>query len=176
MLISEPYRTLNRLHFLDDLAFGTGGGRYWNPVCHFAREVKAKTILDYGCGRGTLKETISKFSTDYKVFEYDPCFEGKQGDPVPADLVVCLAVLEHVEGKFLDNVIDHLFSLANKGLFIVTTNFKSGKTLADGSSPHRSILEHQEWKERILPHAGGWECKMEQINKRSWFFLKRAEQ
>src|SRR5438046_383660 len=47
------------------------------------------TVLDYGCGQGRLKASLGDCVT-----EYDPCIDGKDADPKPADLVVCTDVLE----------------------------------------------------------------------------------
>ncbi len=152
-LISPAYReTQIELHARPR---GYGGkGEKWSAAvaaCAFVREVK--TILDYGCGQGSLNHALSTTRKLYSFSEYDPAVLGKDGLPAPADLVVCTDVLEHVEPDKLGAVLLHLRGLTNVALFVVIAVRPSNKTLSDGRNAHL-ILEPADWWLRQLQSAG----------------------
>lgn len=137
-LISPEYLEMNRqLHATG--AYGINGHKRVEDVMHLALQIDAKTILDYGCGRGTLKKNLT-----LPVREYDIAIPGKDSPPSPADLVVCGDVLEHVEPEYLENVIEHLKSLTRKLLYVVVHIGPAKKVLADGRNAHL-IQESPEW-------------------------------
>lgn len=144
-LISENYRRLNaQLH--DDLPeYGTGSARHAEHVCSVAAKYRARTILDYGCGKGALRKKLGGFD----VREYDPAIPGKDEAPNPADLVVCSDVLEHVEPDLIENVFDDLKRLSRKAVFLVISTTPSKKTLADGRNAHLIVKSHDWWLPKI---------------------------
>lgn len=89
-------------------------------VILFAQEIKAESILDYGCGSGTLRASL----VPIRVYEYDVGVEGKSSLPKPCNLVTCVNVLQWVEPKKIDAVLDHLGRLASKGIYIVLSATK----------------------------------------------------
>ena len=155
MLISEDYRLQNAaLHRLG--RFGGSGHKHAAAVRAFAREIDAQTILDYGCGQGTL----SKALPEYMVSEYDPAIEALSADPDPAELVVCADVMEHVEPECLDAVLDHIASKARKGVyFAIALRMDSKKLLPDGRNPHLIVESAQWWREVIgaVFDVRGWQ-------------------
>lgn len=144
MLISESYKNLNEeLHTLNP-NYGVSGSRYADRVRIIADEINAASVLDYGCGKGTLAQSIG-----FPIFEYDPAVQWKQSRPEPADLVVCTDVLEHIEPELIDEVIHDLYSLTKKRLFFSIALTKAQKTLSDGRNAHL-IVENVEWWKKKL--------------------------
>src|SRR3990167_1562012 len=89
-----------------------------------------KSILDYGCGRGdqykwvsTRKEPLGQTLEQYwgiEVAKYDPAYPPFAAEPVGTfDLVIATHVLGLVPVQDLDWVIDRVFGLANKAIYIV---------------------------------------------------------
>src|SRR5438045_9130959 len=106
--ISDTYQKLNYdLHRQQPMYGGNSSGRAAR-VAKCVQIVQAKTLLDYGCGKGTLKSALQGLCPDLDIREYDPAMPGKTAMPKPADAVVCLDVLEHIEPKFLDAVLRHI--------------------------------------------------------------------
>lgn len=130
---------------------GYGGrGDKWGPAAlDLARRYTCQTVLDYGCGQGTLKQAIKGHFEKGAVAEYDPAIKGKSGAPLPADLVVCTDVLEHIEPDRRALVTDHLFKLTRKVLFVVIATRPSKKFLSDGRNAHLIIEPAGWWRDRM---------------------------
>lgn len=110
-----------------------------HEITEWQKKLKAKTLLDYGCGKGVLGQFVKD------VHSYDPAIPKFAALPPPADLLVCVDVLEHVEPECLDQVLDHMQSLSKLGAYIIIgTRPDSGKLLPDGRNPHL-IIEVAEW-------------------------------
>jgi hypothetical protein len=144
MLISETYRELNReLH--SHGKYGLSGYKWAKQVDKLARSNGAKTVLDYGCGRGTLKIGLMEYAPlPYSIIEYDPAIKGKEEKPARADLVVCGDVLEHIEPECLYAVLDDIANTARVAVFLVVATVPAVKTLADGRNAHL-IVESADW-------------------------------
>lgn len=145
-LISPDYlQEQIRLH---DSPRGYGGrGKKWSTqVNALAWTYDCQSILDYGCGEGSLAVflLIAKRASDIR--EYDPAIPGKDALPDPADLVVCTDVLEHVEPDRIDAVLTHLCGLARKVLFVVISLVETAKTLSDGRQAHILLKDPAWWR------------------------------
>jgi len=142
--ISQRYVDLNRQLHHDNYNYGGHGDRYASIVKKLCEKQKLKSVLDYGCGKGALAEAL-----DFPIWEYDPCIEGKEAPPRPADLVVCTDVLEHIEPDHLAGVLEDLKRVVKlTGFFTIHTG-PSSKTLADGRNTHL-IQEKMEWWRETL--------------------------
>jgi 2-polyprenyl-3-methyl-5-hydroxy-6-metoxy-1,4-benzoquinol methylase len=163
----------NRLMHAREGGYGGSGHKHASNVIEFAQRLAAKTILDYGCGEGTLRSALRKGDKAReiegllwkgKVYEYDPAITGKELTIKAADLVVCTDVLEHVEPKLLTNVIRHIASLAKLGVYLNVALRKSNKILPDGRNAHL-ITKGKSW----------WFLRMKKANLRivRWEELRR---
>jgi hypothetical protein len=103
----------------------------------------SKELLDYGAGRGTLKNAPEM--QGYTVYEYDPAIAKISMTPEPCDFVVCMDVLEHVEPDCLRNVMEDLKRLVvNKG-YLVVALVPAFMNLADGRNAHIMLREESWW-------------------------------
>ncbi|MBC2651533.1 class I SAM-dependent methyltransferase [Novosphingobium aerophilum] len=146
MLITQSYRALNRaLHAGGQ--FGLYGDKWADQISGLVERYGAVSILDYGCGQGSLGRALGPI-----VREYDPAISGKDGAPVPADLVVCTDVLEHIEPECLPDVLAHLYALSRTACFVVIATRPAQKLLADGRNAHLIVEDDDFWRERLLEH------------------------
>lgn len=151
-LISNEYRELQRKAHAAN-TYGVSGRRQAVQVLKFAEQVKTPRILDYGCGRGTLKDALQKLGCKLDVMEYDPCVKGKEKLPKPSELVVCTDVLEHIEPDKLDAVIKHLYDLCKGHAYFVIATRPANLHLDDGRNAHL-IQQPPYWWNSKLANVG----------------------
>jgi hypothetical protein len=145
MLISESYRELNIDLHESNGAYGVSGQRHAQEIADLANMLKTTDILDYGCGKGTLNDHLG-----FRIKEYDPAIEGKDGEPDIADLLVCTDVLEHIEEECLEDVLDHMESLAQQALFLTVSTTPAKKFLADGRNAHICLHDPEWWLPKLM--------------------------
>ena len=157
VLISDEYRALNRAMYGAKPNYGSSGHRWVTFAHDLALVCDAETLLDYGCGRGTLKAALEAASPLYRIFEYDPAISGKETKPAHADVVVCGDVLEHVEPECLDAVLDDICGIARRGVFFVVATGPAQKTLPDGRNAHLIVEPPGWWLPQLMAR---WDIQM----------------
>lgn len=168
-LISPAYRLeQERLHAKGN--YGTASLKYGEIVSNLIDGLEINTMLDYGCGsmRNLLKVLQPEREVNY--IGYDPGvpeFSRKE----PADLVVSIDVLEHIEPELLENVLDDLMMLTNKWAFFTIHTGPAVKTLSDGRNAHL-IQKPASWWLPLLMQR--WDLQMFQANKSGFNVLLRA--
>lgn len=167
MIITDEYRELNRKLHQDNENYGTSG-QHWRNAVRELSEYGRRNILDFGCGKQTLKKALGPA---YRVTGYDPCIEGLDTPPEPHDVVVCGDVMEHVEPDLVMNVLREVRRLCKvRGLFVIGMK-PAMKTLADGRNAHLSLFAQEQWV--ALLEAAGFEiAEQSDPNEKghnSWF-------
>lgn len=133
--------------------YGISGRFYAGQVALLAGQLIKKygeglTLLDYGCGMGTLEEALPPIR-GLEIIQYDPCIKEHSEHPEPADIVVCTDVLEHVEKGCLENVLNDLQRLTKKLCFVAICLTPSAKTYSDGRNCHLTLLEYDIWYAKL---------------------------
>lgn len=143
-LISDRHRDLYRRHY--ETRVVESRPSVWLPrIEALADRHGLRTVIDYGCGAA---RGISQFSR-LAVTDYDPAVPGCEAVPAPADLVVSVHALEHVEPESVNAVIEHMQELALRALLIVVSCEESTKTLPDGSPWHSFVRPWDFWLGRL---------------------------
>jgi hypothetical protein len=142
-LISDDYRRLNAEMHVIEPAFGAGAKKSYDRTRQLCEHYKTEDVLDYGCGKATLREKFSFIKC------YDPAIPEHSKLPEPADLVICRDVMEHVEDESIDEVLDHVKSLAKKAAFFLIVFRESGQFLPDGRNTHISVHPKEWWEEKL---------------------------
>lgn len=130
-------------------------------------------LLDYGCGANVTLSKSLKLDHKIKYQAYDPGVPRFSRDPVPAQMVACVDVLEHVEPDKLDAVLDHIASLAEGLVFLSVCTDKAMKTLPDGRNAHL-IVEPMEWWVPQFTKRWDWQT-VQRTNDSCFFFLGQAK-
>jgi 2-polyprenyl-3-methyl-5-hydroxy-6-metoxy-1,4-benzoquinol methylase len=159
-LLSEYYR--GQLRALHEGKWGDEGHTWAGAIAVFASYIGAATVLDYGCGKGTLAPALRerpRFFSGRSVAEYDPAIPGKEALPGPADLVVTTDVLEHVEPESLNAVLTHIRGLSNKGVFHVISCRHAAAKLADGRNAHLIVESPQWWVKKLAAYWPRFEAE-----------------
>lgn len=147
MLLTDEYKSqIQQLHATKQ-KWGSKANRWSQQVIAFGQSLKAASVLDYGAGKGALRPDLE--AAGFEVREYDPGIPGKDALPGPADLVVSLDVLEHIEPECLDEVLAHIGGLAQRGVYANIALYPAGNWLPDGRNAHLIIESPEWWQERI---------------------------
>ena len=124
--------------------WGITGGKYaGESIVNLLKEYpEIETILDYGCGTGTLKKYVEDAGiTDKKWILYDPGVEKYKHKPTGKfDLVITTDVLEHVEEPMLNKVLENLRELTGRFLYNEIACYFSGQVFDCG--PYAGIDLH----------------------------------
>lgn len=147
-VITEAYRAEQAaLHAKGN--YGTTGMKYGALIGALLRSTDAKSLLDYGCGshRSLLKTLELPSDTVYEG--YDPAVPIYAESPLPAELVCCIDVLEHIEPNLLNNVLDHLAELCDPFGFFTVHSGPAIKVLSDGRNAHLTQEGPDWWLPRL---------------------------
>jgi FkbM family methyltransferase len=148
MLITEQYRAeQTALHAKGN--YGTASLQYGSTVAALLSQTGATSLLDYGCGskRSLLQALRLPESVVYEG--YDPAVPEYSARPLPAEIVCCIDVLEHIEPEFLDNVLDHLAELCDPYGFFTIHSGPAQKVLSDGRNAHLTQQGPEWWLPRL---------------------------
>jgi len=124
--------------------YGGGGYKHAKTVNHLVRKYNCRSVLDFGCGEGTLKDYVTK-----PVVEYDPAVLSKANNLFPCDLVVCTDVLEHVEPEYLSNVLEALRLFRKVRCYVSIATRPSNKILPDGRNAHLIVHGEKFWYKEL---------------------------
>ena len=144
MLISDKYRDLNRQLHHTRADYGKSSHKWAEVVFTKCAELDTTSVLDYGCGKGTLGLELP-----FAIQQYDPAITKYSTPPEPADIVICTDVLEHIEPDCLDDVLADLRRLTRKRGIFAIPDFPAIKTLADGRNAHLIVEELGFWTHKI---------------------------
>lgn len=144
MQISESYRDQNKTLHLSRPDYGTSGQRWAQLVTNLCGSFNTRDVLDYGCGKGTLKAALQ-----FEIAEYDPCIEGKDTPPSSHKIVVCTDVLEHIEPECLDAVLDDILRCTGAVALMTVATKPAKKFLEDGRNAHICLMPIRDWLNKI---------------------------
>ena len=152
--------------------------KYFNGIClvthlntvgNIMLKEGAKSLLDYGCGKGILyHETKCRtmklnekgqalgrplqkiFNLDYYAL-YDPAYPEHNKLPKGKyDAVICTDVIEHIDEKDVDWILEEIFSYARKFVLLTIACYKALKTFKDGRNVHVNVKPQKYWQEKLL--------------------------
>lgn len=161
-LITPDYLEQNReLHKRP--TYGAAGDQYMPLIEKLVIRNTVMGVLDYGAGKGNFRKRFERRFPFIPVQNYDPvtfpC------GPIPADMLVCTDVLEHIEPECLDEVLTHMSLLTRKLGFLVIATRPAQKNLPDGRNAHLIQKPPDWWLKRIesLWKISQWEPSREEI-------------
>lgn len=131
----------------DQPDYGRGSGHTVQAKMREAlgRAYAPASVLDYGCGRSRMAETI--YPDALLKWRYDPAIPELAGPiPVPPrfELGLCTDVLEHVPEEELEALLLKLWGLADRWAFIVCCR-PAGQLLPDGTNAHCTVHDPEWW-------------------------------
>jgi 2-polyprenyl-3-methyl-5-hydroxy-6-metoxy-1,4-benzoquinol methylase len=148
MLFTPEYAAEQQRIHDEQPAYGSRGYYWAYLVAGIAQLENCKSILDYGCGKGTIGKSFRQSGLNI-VVDYDPAIKGKNSPAVSADLVVCVDVMEHIEPDCLKSVLADLARVSRKILFVAISTIPSKRTMSDGRNTHLIVKGDGWWHARF---------------------------
>lgn len=169
---SPRYRELvglyRRMHLEGDRTIGmpsertfAGGSvlRHVTDIGRLIHETGARTLLDYGAGKGqqyawrdvdlpdgSRIESLTAYWGIRELVMYDPGYEPLAHLPrTRFDGVICTDVLEHCPVEDIPWIVDELFAFARRFVFANIASFRAIKTLPNGENAHCTIRSPGWW-------------------------------
>ena len=141
----EQYAELHRTK-----QYGVSANRYLTHVRACIVDLRARTVLEYGCGRSRLSESLS--SADLEWRKYDPALPefSKRPEGI-ADLVVCTDVMEHIPVSDVDDVLRHIASFSKSVFFHISTR-PANNILPNGQNAHCTVWSPEKWENKLREH------------------------
>jgi hypothetical protein len=119
------------------------------------QNTKSETLLDYGSGKGAqyfiekLHEkhfcNIMPTLYDIGILEYSKLPSGT------FDGVFSTDVLEHIPEDELDSVLEYIFNVANKFVYLAICTIEAPDLLPNGEQAHVTIKPFDWWIKKITP-------------------------
>jgi hypothetical protein len=122
--------------------------QYAPIVSEICNTLEVRHLLDYGAGKCRLFQSL-KVHHRMTLQAYDPGVPKLAAAPVPAEMVACIDVLEHIEPELLDNVLDDLARLTECVAFLTVHTGPAAKVLADGRNAHLTQQPIEWWLPKI---------------------------
>jgi hypothetical protein len=127
----------------------------------------ARTVLDYGCGKGQQYGPIELRAADGVVYPsvldywdvdcvhcYDPAYVPYSELPKETfDAVVCTDVLEHCPEDDIGWILDELFGYARKFVYANVACFPAKKHLPNGENAHCTVRPASWWQALLAQAA-----------------------
>lgn len=162
MLISETYRKQQE-HLHATTNYGTASIQYAPLVAQIIDRMGISHLLDYGSGA---KCNLARELFDpgkqhrpklehltpgekFKYQAYDAGVPNLAGLPIPAQMVCCIDVLEHIEPECLDEVLDHLCEMTEAVAFLTIHTGPAAKFLPDGRNAHINQQPMSYWLPKL---------------------------
>ncbi|HTU25325.1 MAG TPA: hypothetical protein VMF30_08010 [Pirellulales bacterium] len=119
----------------------------------------ARTILDYGSGKGVQYQQVTVKLPDGRMFPtipafwgvdsvtcYDPAYEPfKQLPQIQFDGVVCTDVLEHIPEDDLPWIVGEIFAFARRFVYVNVACYPAMKRLPNGENAHCTVRPTAWW-------------------------------
>lgn len=159
MLITPEYKELNRI--LHDKRKDYGSRPRvdrWRDVLKYCGD--DKRILDYGCGKGAMREHLGDMVTNYDPVTFP-------GDPDPHPVIACLDVMEHIEPECLDDVLKHIAGLTEQVAYFVICKKEGRKRLADGRPAHLIVKSPGWWVDNLSKYFKSVEFRKADVDERN---------
>ena len=146
-----------KMHRTTDKFPGGAIKRHADEIGELIRSTGAKTLLDYGCGRGHQysRHRVQDRWPPIDISMFDPGVTEWQCKPAGVfDAVVVCDVMEHVPESAVDDVLQDIFSSAGKFVFFSIRYGPAKAVLPDGTNAHCTLMPPEWWVDKIGTYSG----------------------
>lgn len=146
----EEYKKFHR----DINDYGNGGAMKFHHlhIDDLIKDTETETLLDFGCGKA---EVYTKNDWGWpKPTLYDPAIP--EYSELPSGTfhgVISTDVMEHIPEEQLPEVVEQIFSRAERFVYLGIANNESSAVLSDGSNAHVTRKPVDWWAEKVDQYA-----------------------
>lgn len=173
-LISAEYQAQQQ-HLHETTEYGTMAQHYGPLVSQIIEKLEVTHLLDYGCGRkmGLLKNMKVAHKITYQGYDPGAGLEELATAPIPAQMVCCIDVLEHIEPEFLESNLDFLASLTEVVAFVSIHTGPAFKVLPDGRNAHLTQQPIEWWLPKLTDR---WDIQtLQKVGDHSYYCILYAK-
>ena len=129
--------------------YGVTAADHLEQIAGLVRANKPNSIIDYGCGQAGFGNYFWR-DGERRIYLYDPAIPQYKDFPTGSafDLALCCDVMEHIEMRHVDRVLEEIRSVSRNAIFTIATKPARAK-LPDGRNAHVTLLSPEEWREWI---------------------------
>lgn len=145
-------RQYRRMHRNPRKFCGYSTMQYVKTIAKLIKEYNAKTLLDYGSGKGIqyLKGRVHERWGGILPTCYDPGYIPLAEYPNDTfDGVICTDVMEHIEEENIHKTLKDIFNFANSFVFLGIATFPASSFLPDGRNCHVTIHPTEWWLDAV---------------------------
>jgi hypothetical protein len=131
---------------------------YLLEIAELVERAGAKTLLDYGCGKGYQYLAYRMHESWGGILPtcYDVGIPSLARRPEGKfDGVICIDVLEHIHRNDVDEILGDIFGYAQKFVFLAIGTTPAKKNFEDGRNLHLTVEPPEWWMAKIDRHRGG---------------------
>lgn len=150
VLKSSSTRNIDQYRLLHEIApdYGKSSELMVNDLYDLCRNLKPKSILDFGCGKSNLVDAIGE-RLDATAYRYDPAIPQYSKLPVSsADLVINTDVLEHLDEAEVALVLADISKIGRNVFFNISIR-PAQKVLPNGENAHATIRDAVWWERQV---------------------------
>jgi len=160
--------------YIMELGYGMSSTTYTPDIHLLIKNLKPKSILDYGCGNSGLVTRLKEVYPEIEFVRYDPALDKYNKLPVRKfDLVICMDVLEHIKERYLYELISYI-SIISKNAFFAVSLAEAYHRLPNGENCHPTLFSSNKWEE-ILEQYFDYVVSYDAAKNLSIFMVKNKE-
>tara|TARA_R100000808_G_C2081311_1_gene105018 strand:+ start:53 stop:598 length:546 start_codon:yes stop_codon:yes gene_type:complete len=123
------------------------------------------SVIDFGCGKGTLLKALNDSNLSVNVDGYDPAIpEYKDLPDKKYDMLICTDVLEHVYEDELRGVYNQFDILDPSVMYLVVCTREAYSILPDGTNAHKTIKDICWWIKELKNYFDNYSVELLRYN------------